>query len=164
MRWRSRRSVAQTITTDSEGITAGPVSIPVSDGQIPAYRAQPVGKTGLPTILVVQEIFGVHEHIKDLCRRLAKAGYLAIAPALYARQGDPANVASIPVLVDTIVNKVPDDEVMSDLDSTVTLGCSQQRKHQQTRDHGILLGRAARPGSIARTVRWSNAVLPGTDH
>jgi carboxymethylenebutenolidase len=111
---------AQTITTDSEGITAGPVTIPVSDGQIPAYRAQPVGKTGLPTILVVQEIFGVHEHIKDLCRRLAKAGYLAIAPALYARQGDPANVASIPVLMDTIVNKVPDDEVMSDLDSTVT--------------------------------------------
>jgi carboxymethylenebutenolidase len=111
---------AQTITTDSEGITAGPVTIPVSDGQIPAYRAQPIGKTNLPTILVVQEIFGVHEHIKDLCRRLAKVGYLAIAPALYARQGDPAKVESIPVLMETIVSKVPDEEVMSDLDATVT--------------------------------------------
>jgi carboxymethylenebutenolidase len=110
---------AQTITTDSDGLTAGQVMIPVADGQIPAYRAQPAGKTDLPTILVVQEIFGVHEHIKDLCRRLAKVGYLAIAPELYARQGDASKVESIPVLYETIVSKVPDAEVMSDLDATL---------------------------------------------
>jgi carboxymethylenebutenolidase len=110
---------AQTITTDSDGLTAGPVQIPVSDGQIPGYRAQPEGKTDLPTILVVQEIFGVHEHIKDLCRRLAKRGYLAIAPELYARQGDASKAPSTAVLIDTIVSKVPDAQVMSDLDATV---------------------------------------------
>jgi len=109
---------AQTITTDSAGLIAGEVKIPVSDGQIPAYRAQPAGGHNLPTVLVVQEIFGVHEHIKDLCRRLAKEGYLAIAAALYARQGDPAKYASIPELRSNIVSKVPDAEVMSDLDAT----------------------------------------------
>jgi len=109
---------AQTITTDSDGLTAGPISIAVTDGVMPAYRAQPEGKTDLPTILVVQEIFGVHEHIKDLCRRLAKRGYLAIAPELYARQGDAAKAPSIAVLVETIVSKVPDAQVMSDLDAT----------------------------------------------
>lgn len=109
---------AQTITTDSDGLTAGPVSIPVADGAVPAYRAQPEGKTNLPTILVVQEIFGVHEHIKDLCRRLAKRGYLAVAPELYARQGDASKAPSVAVLLETIVNKVPDAQVMGDLDAT----------------------------------------------
>jgi carboxymethylenebutenolidase len=109
---------AATITTDSAGLEAGEVSIPVRDGHIPAYRAQPAGKTKLPIILVVQEIFGVHEHIKDLCRRLAKLGYLAVAPALYARQGDPSKFESIPELLDKVVSKVPDEEVMSDLDAT----------------------------------------------
>ena len=111
---------AQTITTDANGLTAGPVSIPVPDGTMPAYRAQPEGKTGLPTVLVVQEVFGVHEHIKDLCRRLAKRGYLAVAPELYARQGDPSKAPSVPVLIETIVSKVPDAQVMSDLDSTAS--------------------------------------------
>ncbi|MGA2549080.1 MAG: dienelactone hydrolase family protein, partial [Burkholderiaceae bacterium] len=110
---------AETIHTDSAGLTAGEVKIPVSDGQIPAYRAQPAGKTGLPVVLVVQEIFGVHEHIQDLCRRLAKDGYLAIAPALYARQGDPSKYPNVPDLLSNIVSKVPDAEVASDLDATV---------------------------------------------
>ena len=82
---------AQTaITTDSNGLTAGEVKIPVQDGEIPAYRAMPAKGGPFPLILVVQEIFGVHEHIKDICRRLAKVGYIAIAPELYARQGDVA--------------------------------------------------------------------------
>jgi carboxymethylenebutenolidase len=72
-----------------------------------------------PTVLVVQEVFGVHEHIKDLCRRLAKAGYFAIAPELYARQGNPATVSDTQELIKTIVSKVPDAQVMSDLDSAV---------------------------------------------
>src|ERR1700753_3048905 len=80
---------AAAIVTDTDGLDAGEVQIPVSDGHIPAYRARPAGKKHTATVIVVQEIFGVHEHIKDLCRRLAHTGYYAIAPSLYARQGDP---------------------------------------------------------------------------
>ena len=80
---------AQTIHTDSDGLEAGEVSVRSGDTIVPAYRAQPKGKTHLPVIIVVHEIFGVHEHIADVCRRFAKQGYLAIAPNLYERQGDP---------------------------------------------------------------------------
>ena len=107
------------ITTDATGLTAGEVKIPVSDGTIPAYRAAPAGATNAPTILVVQEIFGVHEHIKDVCRRFAKLGYMAIAPELYARQGDPSGYTDNAKLFAEIVNKVPDAQVMSDLDACV---------------------------------------------
>lgn len=111
--------MAQTvITTSAEGLVAGEVKIPVADGNIPAYRAAPAGKTNLGTILVVQEIFGVHEHMKDICRRFAKLGYLAIAPELYARQGDPSKYTENTKLFAEIVNKVPDAQVMSDLDAT----------------------------------------------
>src|SRR3569623_2334809 len=109
---------AQTITTDTAGLEAGEVKIPVADGVMPAYRAMPAGGTNLPTVLVVQEIFGVHEHIKDLCRRLAKAGYLAVAPELYARQGDASKIADFRELISKIVSKVPDDQVMTGLDAT----------------------------------------------
>jgi carboxymethylenebutenolidase len=105
------------ITTDTKGLAAGDVKIPVKDGEMPAYRAMPEGGRNLATILVVQEIFGVHEHIKDVCRRLAKAGYLAIAPELYARQGDVSKLKSIDE-IRPIVAKVPDAQVMSDLDAT----------------------------------------------
>src|SRR5712691_7891551 len=88
------------------------------DGSIPAYRAMPDKGGPFPTVLVVQEIFGVHEHIKDLCRRLAKAGYFAIAPELYARQGNPAQYADIQKLVAEVVSKVPDAQVLADLDAT----------------------------------------------
>ncbi len=108
---------AATITTDANGLTAGEVSIPVADGNMPAYRAMPANKKNAPIILVIQEIFGVHEHIKDLCRRLAKAGYLAVAPELYARQGDVSKLSDIPQIMG-VVNKVPDAQVMSDLDAT----------------------------------------------
>ena len=104
------------VTTDTAGLTAGEVKIPVKDGEVPAYRAMPAGGKSLPTVLVVQEIFGVHEHIKDVCRRLAKAGYLAIAPELYARQGDVSRLADIDQ-IRPIVAKVPDAQVMSDLDA-----------------------------------------------
>jgi carboxymethylenebutenolidase len=109
---------AETITTDTNGLDAGEVKVPVADGSIPAYRAMPAQGGPFPTVLVVQEVFGVHEHIKDICRRLAKAGYYAIAPELYARQGDPSKYTDIPTLVSEIVVKVPADQVMSDLDAT----------------------------------------------
>ena len=110
---------AQTITTDTKGLTAGEVKVAVMDDQMPAYRAMPTGGKNLPVVLVVQENFGVHEHIKDICRRFAKDGYLAIAPELYARQGDPTKYKEIAELFKEVVGKVPDDQVMSDLDATV---------------------------------------------
>ena len=112
---------AQAIITDTKGIDAAEVDVPVSDGKIPAYRARPAGVKNAPVILVIQEIFGVHEHIKDLCRRLAHTGYYAIAPSLYARQGDAGkyDMAHVMDLVKDVVSKVPDAEVMSDLDATV---------------------------------------------
>ena len=111
---------AQTaITTDSNGLTAGEVKIPVQDGEIPAYRAMPAKGGPFPLILVVQEIFGVHEHIKDICRRLAKEGYMAIAAELYARQGSVAGMTDIQEIISKVVAKVPDEQVMSDLDATV---------------------------------------------
>ena len=79
---------AQTIATDAKGLIAGEVRVPVKGGEIPAYRAMPANGKDLPLILIVQEIFGVHEHIRDVCRRLAQLGYMAVAPELYARQGD----------------------------------------------------------------------------
>jgi len=111
--------MAQTaIRTDSAGLVAGEVKIPVRDGGIPAYRAAPAGKKNVPVILVVQEIFGVHEYIKDVCRRWAKAGYMAVAPELYARQGDPSKYTEIAKLQAELVSKVPDEQVLADLDAT----------------------------------------------
>lgn len=109
---------AATITTSDEGLTAGEVKIPVGDQTIPAYRAMPSKGGPFPVALVVQEIFGVHEHIKDICRRFAKLGYLAIAPELYARQGDVSKLKTIDE-IRPIVAKVPDAQVMSDLDACV---------------------------------------------
>jgi carboxymethylenebutenolidase len=111
---------AQTmISTDTNGLAAGEVKIPTTDGQIPAYQARPASGGPFPVVLVVQEIFGVHEHIKDVCRRFAKLGYLAVAPELYARQGDVSKISDIQEIIATVVSKVPDAQVMSDLDATV---------------------------------------------
>lgn len=113
-----RPVMAQTmITTDASGLEAGEVKIQTADGQIPAYRAMPASGGPFPVVLVVQEIFGVHEHIKDICRRFAKLGYLAVAPELYARQGDVSKLSDIQEIVSTVVAKVPDGQVMSDLDA-----------------------------------------------
>ena len=108
---------AQTITTDGRGLTAAEVKILVKDGEIPGYRAMPATGGPFPVVLVVQEIFGVHEHIKDICRRFAKLGYLAVAPELYARQGDVSQMASIDDIITKVVAKVPYEQVMSDLDA-----------------------------------------------
>lgn len=109
---------ATTIATDASGLDAGEVKIPVADGEMPAYRAMPAKGTKLGTILVVHEIFGVHEWIKDVCRRFAKAGYLAVSPDLYARYGDATKIADFKILIDTIVRKADDETVLSDLDAT----------------------------------------------
>jgi carboxymethylenebutenolidase len=112
---------AQTkITTDSVGLVEGEVMIPVTDGQIPAYRAMPDKKDKkFPVVMVVHEIFGVHEWIQDVCRRFAKVGYLAIAPALYARQGKVDHIKDPRELNTRIFSQIPDAQSMTDLDSTV---------------------------------------------
>jgi carboxymethylenebutenolidase len=113
---------AQTvITTSASGLVAGEVQVKTADGMMPAYRARPANRVHAPVVLVIHEIFGVHEHIKDLCRRLAKAGYYAIAPDLYARFGDASQVTDIPTLIGPggIVAKASDDQVKSDLDAAV---------------------------------------------
>jgi len=112
---------AQTmIVTPADGLTAGTVKVKTKDGKdMDAYRAMPASGQGFGTIVVVQEIFGVHAHIADLCRRFAKAGYYAIAPELYFRQGDPKSLTDVQALLREIVAKVPDEQVMGDLDATV---------------------------------------------
>ncbi|WP_291970506.1 dienelactone hydrolase family protein [Candidatus Symbiopectobacterium sp.] len=115
-----------TILTDSQGIIAGETTIPSQGEQLPAYLAKPASGDGhYPIILVVQEIFGVHQHIQDVCRRLAKQGYLAIAPELYFRQGDPHQYDDIPTLLSELVSKVPDAQVLLDLDRTANWAVRQ---------------------------------------
>jgi len=105
------------IQTDDRGLAAGDVRIPVRDGEMYAYRAQPAGGRKLPVVLLVHEIWSVHEYFKDLCRRLAKLGYLALSPDLFARQGDVSDKSIEEIRA--IVAKVPDAQVMADLDAAV---------------------------------------------
>ena len=109
--------MAQTaIKTPSDGLKTGETTYEVNGFKVPAFYAAPAGKSNLPVVLVVQEVFGVHEYIADTARRFARAGYLAVAPELYARQGDPSTYNEIGKLIAEIVNKVPDEQVMADLD------------------------------------------------
>lgn len=109
----------QTIVTDADGLVAGAIDIPSADGTIPGYRARPDSDAPAPVILLVHEIFGLHAYIQDLCRRLAKSGYLAIAPDLYQRQGDVSRIEQIQDIIEQVVMKVPDDQVLNDLDASV---------------------------------------------
>ena len=112
--------MAQTaIKTSADGLTAGEVMIDSSGFKMPAYRAQPAGRTGLPVVLVLSEIFGVHEYIADTARRFAHAGYLAIAPELFVRQGDAQGYGEVAKLMSEVISKVPDAQVMGDLDAAV---------------------------------------------
>jgi carboxymethylenebutenolidase len=118
---------AATITTDAAGLDTGEAKVRVPDGEIPAYYARPKGTGPFPTILVVQEIFGIHEYIKDVCRRFGKEGYLAVAPALYAREGDVATMSDINQILSQVVAKVPDAQVMQDLDATAAWAKAEGR-------------------------------------
>ena len=105
------------IKTSADGLVVGEVSVKVNGTQVPAYRAAPAGKTQLPTVLVISEIFGVHEYIADVCRRWAREGYLAIAPELFVRQGDPSMMGEVAQINRDIISKVPDAQCMADLDA-----------------------------------------------
>ena len=106
------------IQTSADGLQAGWVSIDVAGFAMRAYRAAPAGRSSLPVVMVVPEIFGVHEHICDVTRRLAHQGYLAIAPDLMQRQGDPSTIGEVAKIISEVVSKVPDTQVMEDLDAT----------------------------------------------
>ena len=112
------RVEAQTIHTDARGIVAAETKIPVSDGMLPAYVAHPQGAGPFPTVLVIEEIFGVHDYIKDICRRLAHAGYLAVAPELYARLGDLSKMTDVGQIIHDVILKAPDATLFADLDVT----------------------------------------------
>lgn len=131
----TRPVMATTVITDTTGITTYEVNIPASDIHIPAYMAKPAREGTFPVILVVQEIFGVHEHIRDICRRLAKMGYTAIAPELFVRQGDVSNMSDIQEIISKVVSKVPDAQVMQDLDTT--LNWVKERGYGDTSRTGI---------------------------
>ncbi len=132
---------AQTvIKTSSDGLLTGEVTIPVGDFKMPAYRAAPAGRTGLPVVLVLSEIFGVHEYIADVARRFARAGYFAIAPELFVRQGDAGSYGEIAKLMAEVIAKVPDAQVMGDLDATVAWARSQGADTGRTAVTGFCWG------------------------
>lgn len=117
---------ATAIVTDEANLISGPTTVPSQGDAMPAWLARPAGQhDALPVVIVVQEIFGIHQHIQDLCRRLAKEGYLAIAPELYFRQGDPTHYGDVPTLLAELVSKVPDSQVLSDLDHTEHFAATQ---------------------------------------
>ena len=161
------------IKTDTAGLTAGTITLSVDGQTVPVYRAQPEGKTNLPVVLVISEIFGVHEHIADVARRFAKLGYLALAPDLFVRQGDPQKSASMADLQRDIISKTPDAQVMTDLDALVAWAKANGGNPDKIAITGFCWGGrvtwmyAAHNPSIKAGVAWygrligtSNAVTP----
>ena len=133
--------MAQTvIKTDTTGLVAGEVTIPVGDFKLPAYRAAPANVANAPVVLVVSEIFGVHEHIADVARRFAKAGYFAIAPEMFVRQGDAGSYGEIAKLIAEVISKVPDGQVMADLDACVAWAKGQGADTGRTAVTGFCWG------------------------
>ncbi len=159
---------AQTrIVTDTKGLIADEVKIPVSDGQIPAYRAMPDKKDkNFPIILVVHEIFGVHEWIQDICRRFAKLGYMAIAPALYARQGEVTDLKDPREINRQIFSKIPDTQSMADLDSTVVWASKNGGNKEKVSITGFCWGGrivwlyAAHNTNVKAGAAWYGRVVP----
>jgi carboxymethylenebutenolidase len=161
--------MAQTaIKTSAEGLSAGQIGFEVDGFKVPAYFAAPAGKSNLPVVLVVQEIFGVHEYIADTCRRFANAGYLAIAPELYARQGDPSKYTDIGKMMTEVVAKVPDAQVMADLDGAVKWASEHGGDRAKVAITGFCWGGriawlyAAR-GPVKAAVAWYGRVVGNND-
>lgn len=153
--------MAQTeIKTDTVGLIAGEVTIPVGDFKMPAYRAAPAGRANAPLVLVASEIFGVHEYIADVVRRFAKAGYFAVAPELFVRQGDATSYGEIAKLLAEVIDKVPDAQVMADLDATVAWAGLQGAGVDRTAITGFCWGGritwlyAAHNPSVKAGVAW----------
>ena len=162
--------VAQTaIKTDASGLVVGEVDIPVGDFKMPAYRAAPTGRPNAPVVLVISEIFGVHEHIADIARRFAKEGYFAIAPDLFARQGDPQSYGEIARLMAEIIAKVPDAQVLGDLDACLAWAAAQGADTQRSAVTGFCWGgrivwlHAAHNPSVKAGVAWYGRLVGPTN-
>ena len=155
---------ATAIHTDSQGLTAGEIGVPTADGLLPAYRAMPAGGRDLPTVLVVHEIFGVHEYIKDICRRLAKLGYLALAAEMYARHGDVSKMTDIQAILAGPVAQTPDSEHMSDLDACAAWAAANGGDAQRLAITGFCRGGrtvwlyAAHNAHLKAAVAWYGAL------
>jgi carboxymethylenebutenolidase len=162
------RVQAQVITTDTDGIVAEEVKIPVADGMIPGYFAKPKGAGPFPIVLVNEEIFGVHEYIKDTCRRFAKAGYAAIAPEIYARLGDISKVSDVGQIISQFVSKAPDATVMSDLDAAVAYAAKNGGNANKLAVTGFCRGGrntwlyAAHNPAVKAAVAWYGPIKGGT--
>ena len=157
------------IRTSAEGLITGEISYQVAGFQVPAYRAAPAGRSGLPVILVLHEIFGVHEYIADTARRLARAGYLAIAPELFARQGDPSSYGEMSKLLAEVVSKVADAQVMADLDGAVSWAAANGGDVNKVGITGFCWGgrpvwlySAHQPG-LKAGVAWYGRLVGGND-
>lgn len=156
---------AQTITTDTEGLEAGEVKIPAEGGLMPAYRAMPASGSSFPVVLVVHEIFGVHEYIKDVCRRFARAGYLAVAPDLYARQGRVDNLQSFDD-IRKVVGRVPDAQVLADLDAAARWAAGNRGSAEKLAITGFCWGGrivwlyAAHQPKLKAGVAWYGQLVP----
>jgi carboxymethylenebutenolidase len=160
---------AQTvIRTPSDGLVVGEVTVPVGDFKMPAYRAAPAGKTGAPVVLVVSEIFGVHEYIADVTRRFARAGYFAIAPELFMRQGDPLAYGEVGKLIAEVVSKVPDAQAMGDLDACVAWARGEGADTSRSAITGFCWGGritwlyAAHNPSLKAAVAWYGRLVGST--
>ncbi len=157
-----------TIRTPADGLTVGEVTIPVGDFRMPAYRAAPAGRTGAPLVLVLSEIFGVHEHIADVARRFARAGYHAVAPELFVRQGDAGSYGEIGKLITEVIAKVPDAQVMGDLDATVAWARGDGADTTRTAVTGFCWGGrmtwlyAAHNPSVKAAVAWYGRLVGET--
>ena len=160
---------AQTVKTDSAGLTVGEITVRVGDFRMPAYRAMPAAGAGasnpLPVVLVISEIFGVHEHIADVARRFAKLGYLAIAPELFVRQGDAQSYGEVGKLISDVIAKVPDAQVMADLDACVAWAAANGGDTRRLAVTGFCWGGritwlyAAHNPALKAGVAWYGALL-----
>ena len=156
---------AQTITTPSDGLTAGEVKVPTKDGMMVAYRAMPAGKSNVPVILVVSEVWGAHEYIRDVARRFANLGYYAIAPELFARAGDASKYTDTQALLKEIVGKTPDAQVMADLDAAAGFAKSEKADASKLGITGfcwggrIALMYAAHNPEVDAAVAWYGRVV-----
>lgn len=159
---------AQAIHTGSEGIEAGETRISVPDGALPAYSARPAGAGPHPVAVVIEEIFGVHDYIKDICRRLAHAGYLAVAPELYARLGDLSKMTDVGQIIRDVISKAPDAQLLSDLDATVAWAGAHGGDAQRRVVTGFCRGGrntwldAAHDAGLKAAVAWYGPVAGAT--
>ena len=158
------RVEAQVIHTDAAGLDAGTAMIPTTEGSLPAYYARPAGNGPFPTVLVIEEIFGVHEYIQDTCRRLAKAGYMAVAPELYARIGDLSKMTDVGAIIRDVISKAPDDRLLQDLDATAAWAAANKGDPERLAVTGFCRGGrntwmyAAHNPALKAAVAWYGPV------